>query len=75
MEDVGGVKKIVAYGAYQGIPHFTAHGRIEWEIVERKETHRFRVLPKRWIVERTLAWLNNFRRLSGKNNTLDPLSR
>lgn len=22
------------------------------------------ILPKRWIVERTLAWLNNFRRLS-----------
>ena len=22
------------------------------------------VLPKRWIVERTFAWLNNFRRLS-----------
>jgi hypothetical protein len=24
----------------------------------------WQVLPKRWIVERTLAWLNNFRRLS-----------
>ena len=22
------------------------------------------VLPKRWVVERTFAWLNNFRRLS-----------
>jgi len=24
----------------------------------------FRVLPKRWIVERTFAWLSNYRRLS-----------
>ena len=24
----------------------------------------FRVLPKRWIVERTFAWLNHHRRLS-----------
>lgn len=24
----------------------------------------FQVIPKRWIVERTFAWLNNFRRMS-----------
>ena len=64
VEDLGRVKKSVADGAYQGIPPFTAHGRIEWEIIERKEANRFKVLPKRWIVERTLAWLSNFRRLS-----------
>jgi Transposase DDE domain len=34
------------------------------EIVKRNEQHLFRVLPKRWIVERTLAWLNWSRRLS-----------
>ena len=64
VEDLGRVKKIVADGAYQGIPPFNDHGRIEWEIVEKKAGNRFKVLPKRWVVERTLAWLNNFRRLS-----------
>ena len=34
------------------------------EIVERREAHKFVVLPKRWIVERTLAWLGKYRRLS-----------
>ena len=34
------------------------------EIVKRNEQHLFRVLPKRWIVERTFAWLNWSRRLS-----------
>ena len=34
------------------------------EIVKRNEQHLFRVLPKRWIVERTFAWLNSSRRLS-----------
>jgi putative transposase len=34
------------------------------EVVKRKEQHLFRVLPKRWVVERTLAWLNWSRRLS-----------
>lgn len=65
VEDRGKVIKIVADGAYKGVPPFTAHGRIEWEIVERKATGGiFKVLPKRWIVERTFAWLSNFRRLS-----------
>ena len=35
------------------------------EIVKRpKGTHTFAVLPKRWIVERTFAWLGRSRRLS-----------
>jgi len=34
------------------------------EVVKRNEAHTFEVLPKRWIVERTLAWLGWSRRLS-----------
>ena len=34
------------------------------EVVKRNELHTFQVLPKRWIVERTFAWLNWSRRLS-----------
>lgn len=34
------------------------------QVVARREAHRFVVLPKRWIVERTFAWLNGSRRLS-----------
>lgn len=64
VEDLGSVKKIVADGAYKGVPPFTAHGHIEWEIIERKEANQFKVLPRRWVVERTLAWLSNFRRMS-----------
>ena len=33
------------------------------EIVERHPSGRFVVLPKRWIVERTLGWLMKQRRL------------
>lgn len=33
------------------------------EIVKRSELHKFVVLPKRWIVERTFAWLDKCRRL------------
>lgn len=35
------------------------------EIVRRSDTQKgFVVLPRRWVVERTFGWLNNFRRLS-----------
>ena len=38
----------------------------EWrlEIVKRNDIPRFEVLPKRWIVERTLAWISHCRRLA-----------
>ena len=39
-------------------------GSWKLEIVKRNERHRFVVLPKRWIVERTLAWISNNRRLA-----------
>jgi transposase len=34
------------------------------EVVKRSDQHLFKVLPKRWIVEPTFAWLNWSRRLS-----------
>ena len=34
------------------------------EVVKRSELHRFVVVPKRWVVERTLAWISRNRRPS-----------
>ena len=60
--------KLYADGGYQG-PRFAdavkqAMCQLEIEIVKRSELHRFVVLPKRWLVERTIAWLNRCRRLA-----------
>jgi transposase len=41
--------------------------RCQWinlEIVKRSDAGKFVVLPKRWIVERTIGWLNRCRRLA-----------
>lgn len=39
--------------------------RVNVEIVKRSDTaKKFIVLPKRWIVERTFAWLERCRRLA-----------
>ena len=35
-----------------------------FESVKRTELHKFKVIPKRWVVERTIGWMNNFRGLS-----------
>jgi hypothetical protein len=34
------------------------------EIVRRCDGHKFVVLPKRWIVERTIGWISRNRRLA-----------
>ena len=63
------LKKLFADAAYQG-PQFRngqtqALPHIETEIVKRSDqVKEFVVLPKRWIVERTIAWLNRCRRLA-----------
>jgi transposase len=42
----------------------TACAHVNLEIVKRTDRHKFVVLPRRWIVERTIAWLNRCRRLA-----------
>ena len=58
--------KILLDGGYK-------QGVIDWgkamfgyvlEVVKRPELHTFKVVPKRWIVERTFGWFNWYRRLS-----------
>jgi|GEM_PF-4039998 len=36
--------------------------RVGVQIVKRNELHKFEVIPKRWVVERSFAWLENCRR-------------
>jgi len=60
--------KLYADSGYQG-PKFQqgitrACRQINVEIVKRSDVGKFVVLPKRWIVERTIAWLNRCRRLA-----------
>ena len=60
------IELIYADGGYQG-PKMAAviakTGTWRLEIVKRNDVPRFEVLPKRWIVERTFAWISRCRRL------------
>lgn len=56
------IEKICGDGGYQG-PVAQANSPRPLEIIKRNEAG-FEVLPKRWIVERTFAWLGINRRLA-----------
>jgi len=61
------LQKIWADGGYRGqlIDWVREHLDSILEIVERDPALKyFQVLPRRWVVERTFAWLGRYRRLS-----------
>ena len=74
--DLNRVQNVMVDGGYTGKP-FAAEVQnllgASVEVVKRNELHTFAVLPKRWVVERSFAWLEKCRRLwkncEGKLNT------
>jgi len=63
---LGKALKVLCDGGYTGA-HFAgavmALLNAEVEIAKRSELHTFEVIPKRWVVERSLGWLDHFLRL------------
>jgi transposase len=66
------LQKIWADASYRGelidwvyqLRHGRGHRHVALQIVAKSDDHQFVVLPKRWIVERSFAWLGRSRRLS-----------
>ncbi len=63
------LKKLFADGGYQGPQFEKALAKVlpqlHVEIVKRSDAAiGFKIVAKRWIVERTIAWLNRCRRLA-----------
>ncbi len=62
------IERCIADGGYQGAAtaaEVMALAGIPLEIVKRSDVGSgFKVLPKRWIVERTFGWLGRCRRLA-----------
>jgi transposase len=52
-----------ADAAYTGkLTAWAAALKITVQVVARREQHIFEVLPRRWVVERTVAWISKHRR-------------
>jgi len=63
------LRRIFADGGYSGTPlsEWILKIKRTWKVileVVEKQGKGFNVVKKRWVVERTFAWLNNFRRHS-----------
>jgi transposase len=60
------LEKLLCDGNYTGDEFALAVYRVcgaRVEVVTRPELHRFEVIPKRWVVERSFGWLDKCRRL------------
>ncbi len=60
------VHTVVADGGYRGTLVGWGRATFGWALAVVKRTDEmvsFEVLPTRWVVERTFAWLGNYRRL------------
>ncbi len=64
--NLGRVQSILADGGYVGQPFIEAVKTIicaTVQIARRSQLHTFSVMPERWVVARSFAWLEKCRRL------------
>ncbi|WAK00373.1 IS5 family transposase [Methylobacter sp. YRD-M1] len=64
--DLSAVTSLLVDGAYTGQPFAESVRTLigaEVQVAKRHELHAFAVMPQRWVVERSFAWLEKCRRL------------
>ncbi len=64
--NLANVQNVLADGGYTGENFANSVNEIleaNVEVVKRNELHKFVVLPKRWVVERSFSWIEKCRRL------------
>ncbi|TXT28392.1 MAG: IS4 family transposase [Rhodocyclaceae bacterium] len=64
--DLQTVQCLLADGGYVGQPFALAVEELlgaQVQIAKRSELHTFAVMPQRWVVERSFAWIEKCRRL------------
>ena len=67
-DGLGEGQSVLADSGYVGEPFAqgvreTLGDAVTVQIAKRSELHKFAVIPKRWVVERSFAWLEKNRRL------------
>ena len=65
-DNLQAVQSILADGGYVGQPFAQAVEELlgaQVQIAKRSELHTFAVMPQRWVVERSFAWIEKCRRL------------
>jgi transposase len=66
IDTLSDVISVLVDGGYTGKPFSDRVAMIlgaTVEVVQRSQLHHFAVIPRRWVVERSFAWLDKCRRL------------
>ena len=65
-KDFASVLNVLFDGAYSGEKFAIAFQKVTGcnvQVIKRSELHKFAVIPKRWVVERSFSWLDKCHRL------------
>jgi transposase len=65
-DNLSKVAKVLVDGGYNGDKFAQSVKELigaEVQVAKRNELHKFAVIPQRWVVERSFAWLEKCRRL------------
>jgi transposase len=66
VDTLSDVVSVLVDGGYTGKPFSDRAAMIlgaTVEVVQRRQLHHFAVIPRRWVVEQSFAWLDKCRRL------------
>jgi putative transposase len=76
-EQYPALRHVFADGGYvsKTLDQAMAEQKLTLEIIKRSDQGAFKVLPRRWVVERTFSWLRRNRRLTAHYEALARVAR
>jgi putative transposase len=70
------VRLVWADAGYTGkLATWAATLKMALQVVSKRDPHAFEVLPRRWVIERTFAWISKHRRTTRDHEHCPPATK